>query len=225
MKLWKINLKRKKEYSVTLPLVTKAGVIETAVKTSDPYLYRKLLRAREIAEKSGLPIDGFVNVKVRRWVRDDNGPIIAQNGERGYYGEWKNHDDVPNLLTNGGRDDFIDKCYIHNGVGTAAGNFIGISSDTGAPAATDTSLTGEKTTNGLSRAQATTRTHTTGSNDWSLQITFTDTTAQTLALQKAGLFTVTGPPVAGVMSHESTFTSVDLQVNDQLQLTWSGTLG
>lgn len=210
---------------VKIPMVVGSQIIEVPVPAGNDRVFAKLLKAREIAEKTGMPVNGWVTVKKRTWHADPNGPETAPvTGERGYYGAWQIIDDmVPNLLTLGGRDDFIDKCYIHNGQGTAAGNYIGLSNDAVAPSTSDTSLASEITTNGLARAQATTRTHTTGNNDWSLQYTWTATGSQ--SAQKAGLFTQTGPPVAGVMSHENTFASVSLLTNDQLQLTWSGTLG
>lgn len=225
MNIPKIFSRLRGERTVKLPMVVGTQIIEVPVKAPNDRVYAKLLRAKKITEDTGMPIDGWVTAKKRTWYSDPNGNETAPvTGERGYYGAWEIVDDmVPNLLTTGGRDDFIDKCYIHNGQGTAAGNYIGLSNDATAPAAGDTSLALEITANGLARAQATTRTHTTGNNDWSLQYTWTATGSQ--SAQKAGLFTQTGPPVAGVMSHENTFSSVSLLTNDQLQLTWAGTLG
>lgn len=54
----------------------------------------------------------------------------------------------------------------------AAGGWIGLSGDTTAPAATDTTLTGEYSTLGLSRAAAT-YAHTTGTNVYTLSNTWT----------------------------------------------------
>ena len=226
MNFFKIFKSKFKPKIVNLPYVQKDGtILEVPVKAGTEEIYQKLIRARELSEKSGMPIDGWLTVVKREWHSDSNGKEIAPvTGERGYYTDILHDYMVPNLLTTGGRDDFIDKCYIHNGQGTAAGNFIGLSNDAGGASAAHTALASEIVANGLSRAQATTRTHTAGMNDWSLQYTWTCMTAPQAA-QLAGLFTQIGPPVAGVMSHENTFTPVSLQINDQLQLTWSGTLG
>jgi hypothetical protein len=52
-----------------------------------------------------------------------------------------------NLLTNAGRDDLA---AAFNGVAFNA-KYMGITTDTGAPSATDTTLTSEQSSNGLSR--------------------------------------------------------------------------
>jgi len=59
-------------------------------------------------------------------------------------------------------------------------------------------------------------------NDWSLSLTFTNTTAQTPGIVKYGLLTAVS---SGVLNHENTAASVTLEVGDQLIVTWSGTLG
>jgi hypothetical protein len=135
-----------------------------------------------------------------------------------------------NLLTNGGRDFFHWQCYTANATGTTAdintstvaGNFVCLSNDATAPAATDTVVAGEISTNGLGRVIATTRTHTVGTNTSTLSQTFTDTTATTSNVQKTGLFNKSS---VGVLTHENTFTSTNLAVGDQLQITWTVTLG
>jgi hypothetical protein len=168
-------------------------------------------------------VAGYLTVTKRTFHADPCGREFgAADGKRGYYTEHVVCKNKKNLLTLGGRDDFIDKCYIHNGAGTAAGNWVAVSADAGAPSTADTTLAGEITTNGMGRTQMTTRTHTTGQNDWSLQVTFTDTTGATSGIVKYALFTASS---AGVMSHENTATTVTLQINDQLQVTWTGTLG
>lgn len=126
-----------------------------------------------------------------------------------------------NLLTNGGRDFFHAQVYTNNSAGTQGGNYIAVTTDTGAPAAGDTSLTSEITTNGLGRALATTRTHSAGTNTTNLAITFTASGTHT-AVQKSGLFNASS---SGTMTHENTFTPVTLASGDSLQVSWTLTLG
>ena len=129
--------------------------------------------------------------------------------------------DKPNLLTNGGRDFIHAQAYTNVSAGTQGSRCIGVSTDSGAPAAGDTTMTGEISTNGLQRANATTNTHSAGTNTSTLGITFTATGAHT-SVQKTALFNATS---AGIMTHENTFTAVTLATNDQLQVTWTLTLG
>ena len=130
----------------------------------------------------------------------------------------------PNLLTNGGRDWMIAQVYTNTAAGTRGSGFIALSADSTSPAATDTDLSagsGEITTGGLNRADATTKSHTGGTNSTTIQHTFTASATHT-AVQKSGLFNAS----SGVtLSHENTFTAVTLQTSDTLQVTWTTTLG
>tara|TARA_R110002012_G_scaffold183721_2_gene350173 strand:+ start:1387 stop:1917 length:531 start_codon:yes stop_codon:yes gene_type:complete len=127
----------------------------------------------------------------------------------------------PNLLTNGGRDWMIAQVYTNTSAGTRGSGFIALTSNTGAPAAGDTALASEITTGGLARADATTKSHTGGTNSTTIQHTFTASATHT-AVQKSGLFNAS----SGVtLSHENTFTAVTLQTSDTLQVTWTTTLG
>jgi hypothetical protein len=123
-----------------------------------------------------------------------------------------------NLITNAGKD-FISTQIGSTTPGANGANFIALSSDTTAPAAGDTTLTGEITGGGLARAQGT-YAHTTGTNTFTITKTFTATASHT-AVQKAGLFTASS---GGTMMAENTFTSVTLASNDQLTITWTITL-
>lgn len=129
--------------------------------------------------------------------------------------------DKPNLLTDGGRDLFHAQCYTNTSAGTRGSGYIALSSDTGAPSTSDTTLTGEITTGGLARADATTKTHTNGTNTTVLVHTYTASTTHT-AVQKCGMFNAAS---SGVLTHENTFTPVTLQASDTLQVTWTLTLG
>lgn len=168
----------------------------------------------------------YTTVVHKKFIADENGEEFnIVTGVRGYYQKivlCKNKPGDANLQTLAGRDDLIIKGYTANGTGTAASNYICVSADGTAPSTADTVVAGEITTNGMGRAQATTRTHTTGTNAWTLALTFTDTTAQTAGIVKYGLLTAIS---SGVLNHENTATTVTLEIGDQLIVTWTGSVG
>mgnify|MGYP006955650809 CR=1 FL=1 len=127
-----------------------------------------------------------------------------------------------NTFTNAGRDLAHAQMYTNTSAGTRGAGFVAVSADTGTPAAGDTSLTGEIATGGLTRADATTKTHSAGTNTSTVQHTFTASSAHT-AVHKAALFNAS----SGVtMAHAAVFSSdVTLAINDQLQVTFTLTLG
>ena len=127
-----------------------------------------------------------------------------------------------NLLTNGGRDFIHAQAYTNTASGTEGSRFIAVTVNSGAPAAGDTTLTGEITGTGLERAAATTNTHSAGTNTTTLGVTFTASGTHT-AVQKSALFNQLA--VGGTMTHENTFTPVTLSSGDSLQVTWTLTLG
>jgi len=106
--------------------------------------------------------------------------------------------------------------------------FIALSNDSGAPAATDTALASEITSNGLGRAEATYAhtavsggTSSTVSSVYTLAKTFTATGTQ--SAQKAAVFysvvASTGTPM-----FENTFTSVSMINGDTVAVTWTITV-
>jgi hypothetical protein len=129
--------------------------------------------------------------------------------------------DKHNLLTNSGRDWMHAQVYTNTAAGDRGAGYIALTTNTATPAATDTALTGEITTGGLPRADATTKTHSSGTNSTTLQHTFTSSATHT-AVVKAALFNAAS---SGTMAHINTFTSVTLQSADTLQVTWTLTLG
>jgi hypothetical protein len=183
--------------------------------------YRRWIREAQ-ARRRGFKVNGFVTVQVKRC----KNVLYNEDGSvKGYdYGDndWEIVDeDVPNLLTNGGRDWAHAQLYTNNAAGTAGANFLGVTANAGAPAAGDTVLTGEVTGSGFVRILCPTRTHTAGTNTTLLEHEFT-ATAQVLDLQKAGLFTaVTG----GILVHENTFTITDMENGDKLKISWTVTAG
>ena len=129
----------------------------------------------------------------------------------------------PNLLTNAGRDWMIAQVYTNTSAGTRGSGYIALTANSTSPAAGDTSLAAEITSGGLARADATTKSHTGGTNSTTIQHTFTASATHT-NVQKSGLFNNTKDN-SDTMSHENVFTAVTLQSSDTLQVTWTTTLG
>jgi hypothetical protein len=95
--------------------------------------------------------------------------------------------------------------------------WIGLTTNTGAPAAGDTTLTGEITTNGLGRAVGA-YAHTADVASYTITVTFTASGTHT-AVHKAGLFTAIS---GGTMAFESNLNAdATLSSGDQLTVTWT----
>jgi len=101
--------------------------------------------------------------------------------------------------------------------GTGPVRFIGLTTDTASPSASDTTLASELSTNGMSRALAT-YAHSAGAGSWTATKTFT-ATGTTGAIHKAGFFTAKS---SGVMVFETVLNAdASLLNGDQLALTWT----
>jgi len=124
-----------------------------------------------------------------------------------------------NLLTNAGKDAFHALCYTNTSAGTRGYGFIASTESTITPAVGDTTLTGEIATNGLARADATTKTHTAASNSTLIEHTFTASGAFT-DVKASALFNASS---AGTMAHEANFStgSGTLATNDTLKISWT----
>lgn len=179
----------------------------------------EITRIRKITEKGG-EIHGWQTWEVGRWHDDENGPLEV-NGRRGYYTYEIIEKSKPNLLTNAGRDFIHNQAYTNTSAGTRGSGYVAVTTDAGAPDAADTTLASEITTGGLGRADADTKTHTTGTNVTTIEHTYTASATHT-AVVKSGLFNAAS---SGIMTHENTFTTVTLQSNDTLRVTWTLTLG
>lgn len=129
-----------------------------------------------------------------------------------------------NLLTNGGRDFYHAQVLTNSAAGTRGSNYMGVT-NTGSftPAAGDTTMSGELAVNGFSRADSSGAgtTHTNGTNSTTITHTYTATGTQTL-IQGSGLFNASS---AGTLTHEASFTSTDLVLNDTLAVTWTINVG
>lgn len=128
-----------------------------------------------------------------------------------------------NLLTNNGRDWMKDQVYKNTAAGTRGSGFVAVTESSITPGASDTTLTGEIAVNGLSRADATTKTNSAGTNAMVIEHTFTASGAFTSVLASA-LFNA----ASGVtMTHIANFStgSGTLATNDTLKVTWTLNLG
>ena len=158
----------------------------------------------------------YVEVEIRRWKRDYS--IFH------YMGKYNDHilpEDVQlihNLTLNKLRDNLSDRLYTRttNDGGRGAG-FIALSENNTAPAASDTTMSGETSLSGLTRADATTKSHSAGTNTTTISHQFTAGAAGTI--QKAGLFTASS---AGDPYHVTVFgSSAVLAINDLLTVTFT----
>ncbi len=152
-------------------------------------------------------VNGYVTITKNKGRKDE---VIVQQ-------------DIKNLLTTGGRDFFHAQDYTNTSAGTKGGNAIALSLDATNPVAGDTTLVGEITADGLTRVQASTISHTVGTNVTTLEKTFT-ATAPFVNLHKSALFNQ--DTIGGQMTHSSEFTSdVTLAIGDTITVTWTLTLG
>lgn len=108
--------------------------------------------------------------------------------------------------------------------GYGPARFIGLTTNTGAPAVSDAALTGEMTTLGMGRALAT-YAHTGSAETFTLTKTWT-ASGGTGAIHKAGQFTGGyGSAGGGIMVAETVLNlDATLGNNDTLQITWTWTL-
>lgn len=98
----------------------------------------------------------------------------------------------------------------------AAANYLALTENATAPAAGDTTLTGELTASGLGRAQAT-YAHTAGASTYTLTKAFTSSDATPRTINKMAVFNASS---AGTMPFESAVPSPPTLVSgDQLTLT------
>jgi hypothetical protein len=129
---------------------------------------------------------------------------------------------VPNLLTNNGRDLFHAQCYTNTSAGTRGAGYIAVSTGTTNETASSTALETEIASGGLSRADATTKTHSAGTNSTLIEHTFTAGATHT-NVHKSACFNA----ASGVtMTHVANFTAdATLQSGDTLKVSWTNNLG
>ena len=129
---------------------------------------------------------------------------------------------TPNLLTNNGRDLFHAQCYTNTSAGTRGSGFVAVSTGTTNETTSSTSLETEISTGGLGRADATTKTHSAGTNSTLIEHTFTASATHT-AVHKSAMFNAS----SGVtMTHVANFASdATLVSGDTLKVSWTLNLG
>lgn len=121
-----------------------------------------------------------------------------------------------NLRTNAGAD--FQKNQM-SGTAVAVANFIAVTQNATAPVASDTTLTGEETTNGLGRAAGTFNGGAAGSTSYTLSKTFTYTGSGSVNLNKAAVFNGAS---GSTMVFETLFgTPANLATGDQITVTWT----
>ena len=145
---------------------------------------------------------GYLTVKVRR-KDSDNWETICK--------------DKHNLGTDAGEDLLHAQMYTNTSAGTRGAGFIALSTNAGGASAAHTSVASEITTGGLARADATTKTHTGGTNVTTIENVFTASATHT-NVQLTGLLNAGS---GGTLVHENTFTATTLASGDELQVTWT----
>lgn len=134
---------------------------------------------------------------------------------------------VDNIVTNAGLIRIHAYAYataisVPNRVALGGGfNYIGLSNDAVAPAATDTLLTAELALFGLARALAAVTLPVVPANQSVITKTFTYLGVPPQSVQKTALFDLA---VAGVMAHEVQFPTRTLNTNDILVVTFTITI-
>jgi hypothetical protein len=169
-------------------------------------LLRRLRRDMTKARRRGKRISGYVYVMVKR------------TGEH----VWRLVSVSLNLLTTAGRDWMHAQVYTNTSAGTRGSGFVAVSAEVTAPVAGDTTLVGEITTGGLARADATTKSHTGGTNATTIEHEYTASATHT-AVHKSALFNASS---AGQMTHAAVFPAdATLQSGDKLKVSWPVNLG
>ena len=143
--------------------------------------------------------------------------INKQNGESQTVTHFKK-----NLLTNNGRDLFHQQCYTNTSNGTRGAGYIALTTDTAVASASDTSVAQELAASGFSRADATTKSHTNGTNSTTIEHTFT-ASGTVNSIHKSGTFNNAS---STTLCHEAVFgTDASLISGDTLKCTWTLNLG
>jgi hypothetical protein len=169
--------------------------------------------------QTGMAFENYVTVDLWKKTYEPqllmNGWDLIEVNEQGYHYQKITH----NLITDDGQEFIQDQI---SGTPDAAliAKYIGVTNNSGAPAHTDTALTGEENAqHGLQRAAGTYAGGTAANGDvtWTLTHTFT-ANATVGEIQKAGLFTAAA---ASTMVAETTFGAVNMESDDTLALTWT----
>lgn len=159
-------------------------------------------------------------------------PAVNQSGEhfrtvtddvyidvRNSDGSLISHQHVLNLRTNAGGDAQASQ-MADTSTQSAACNFVAVSSSAITPAVTDTTLTGEISTSGLSRAQGTFTSNTNSAHSqFTVVKTFT-ATGTVSSVQSGAIFNASS---SGTDCWEATWSPVNLVNTQTLTITWTVT--
>lgn len=149
------------------------------------------------------------------YFRERDAKNVVEFVVRDRRGRIKQRGKSTNLRTNAGAD--WQAAVMGSDTQPASAQWIALTTNTGAPAAGDTTLTGEIASGGLARAEGT-YAHTNGTTSYTITFTFTATATHT-AVHKAGLFNASS---AGTMVFETNLSSdVSLVSSDTLTITWT----
>ena len=123
----------------------------------------------------------------------------------------------PNALTNAGKNAL--RSYAAHGGTLAAFDYIALANNTpeGNHAVTDTDLDNRTTCCGLTIAQGTVTDLATDGN-WTISKVFTCATEAVSEVNATGIFNASSP---GTYFAYNTFSPVDLQIDDQINVTWT----
>jgi hypothetical protein len=139
---------------------------------------------------------------------------VCKNVIRYSTGEIEDLGCTPNIVTNAGLNHL--KEFLGQGnAGSVNASIITVGNGT-APVAASTTLNNEITDCGFSRQGATYTSI--GTGNWSLTKTWTDVSCNGLVVNTTALFNAS---TSGTMFAGNSFTSVTLQSNDQLNVTWT----
>lgn len=136
-------------------------------------------------------------------------------------------EEIPNLILDGGRVAIHTYAYGTSAQRVSAGlsgtglNYIALTNNGTAPAAGDTTLSGELSGDGLTRAQGTVTLPTGSGNVTTVSHQFTYLGVAAQGVQKTALFDAAA---AGRMAHEILFSQRTLNTNDTLTITFQITL-
>lgn len=182
------------------------------------------IRSKKQKDRSG----GFVSVTIQKRLPNNPKYVSRVRGTNyfEYLPQFEDHTlftNKKNLLCNGGRDWMHDQVYKNTSAGTRGSGFLALSEETTNPAAGDTTLASEITTNGLARADATTKSHTVGTNSTTIEHTHTASGSFTDVV-KSALFNASS---AGQMTHAAKYAtgSGTMISGDTLKTTWTLNLG
>jgi hypothetical protein len=143
---------------------------------------------------------------------------------RDKFGNVKSRSVTHNLKTNAGNDFLNKQMFGTSGIFGQANTagYLALTTDSTAPAAGDTTLASEETTNGLQRTAQLTPTHSAGANSTVFTNTFTYTGSSSKVIAKVGLFNDTHANGGQLVFETLLATTGTVNTNgDTITVTWT----